>query len=79
MRSKSLVDAPAPAIERSGSGGFGNRMSVDKAMQITNSDSPSEALHKLKRENARYNYLPHIGAKQKAKALRRLQKARAGA
>lgn len=46
------------------------RMSIDEAMAATGTNSPKAALDKLKRLNGNYRYLPHTGAKQKAKAER---------
>lgn len=57
---------PADPVRR------GERMSIDRAMEATGSKSPSEALRKAKQKNANYGYLPHVGAKQRAKALKRL-------
>jgi len=53
------------------------RMSVDEAMAATGAHSPSEALRKAKRHNSRYGYLPHCGAKQRAKEAARQAKAAA--
>lgn len=47
---------------------------VEDAMKATDSTSPREALKKLKTKgtmSARGTYMPHTGAKQKAKAARR--------
>lgn len=51
------------------------RYTVDEAMAETDSKSPSEALRKLKASTSkRYNYIPHVGAKQRAKEARKAAK-----
>ena len=55
----------------------GERMSVNDAMALTGTQAPSAALKKLKQTNSRYGYLPHVGAKQRAKEERRQAKAAA--
>lgn len=48
----------------------GKRMTVNDAMERTGTSSPKAALDRLKELNPNYRYLPHTGAKQKAKAER---------
>lgn len=50
------------------------RYTLDEAMTETKSTSPREALEKLKATDKRYSYLPHQGAKERAKALKRMQR-----
>ncbi len=57
-------------------GGFRDKMTVDEAMAKTGTTSPSEALRAHKaaigaKRARRTGYLPHVGAKQRAKALRK--------
>lgn len=57
----------------------GERMTIERAMELTGTTTPSAALRAAKEQNAAYGYLPHVGAKQRAKALRRQAKVAAQA
>jgi hypothetical protein len=51
----------------------GSRVSIEQAMKETGTTSPSQALKAFKARGARKGYVAHIGAKQRAKAIKRLQ------
>lgn len=64
--------APKPASTRSGLRRIYN--TVEEAMAATGTDSPSEALRQIKSRTPDAVYLPHTGAKQRAKELKRAAK-----
>lgn len=53
--------------------GRGGKLTVEQAMEKTGTQTPRQALDELNRIKAgrKYVYMPHIGAKQKAKAEKR--------
>ena len=74
------ADRPKPQPEtRKSESGMRGRVTVEEAMQRTGTNSPSEALKELKKQNGRYGYIPHVGAKQRMKAQRAAEKAAAKA
>lgn len=55
-----------------------NRTTVEEAMRRTGTRTPKQALDATKKtatKGQRYSYMPHTGAKQRAKAERRRIKA----
>lgn len=70
-------DPPAPEVEMRATP-LGYRVSVAQAMRETGTTSPSAAKRaKEKSIGRRLVYLPHVGAKQRTKALKRANAARA--
>lgn len=66
-------EAERPPLKSSGLPG---RRTVEEAMAQTGTTSPAAALRVLKRtESSRMGYIAHVGAKQKAKALKAAEKA----
>lgn len=53
----------------------GTQMTVERAMEITGTSTPREALKAMSaKTDKRLVYMPHVGAKQRAKALKRMKK-----
>lgn len=58
--------------------GLKNRMTVEQAMAQTGTSTPRQALHALRAQGLkRMAYTPHVGAKERAKAAKRLAKMQA--
>jgi hypothetical protein len=52
-------------------------MTIEDAMRETGTTTPRAALEKMNEGGKRHVYLPHVGAKQRAKEARRQAKAAA--
>lgn len=54
----------------------GTQMTIEQAMELTGTTTPREALKAMSAQTEkRLVYMPHVGAKQRAKALKRMQQA----
>lgn len=82
-----FVDETTPAIKPDAKpknldeprGELTNIMTVEDAMKSTGTTSPSAALRNKKHfsPGTNWGYLPHVGAKQRAKALKRMVRGKA--